>query len=289
MIFKTRFAPSPTGELHIGHAYSALFGYNLAKRNAGEFYLRIDDLDDTRSKKKFEDQIFSDLRWLGLKWNENIIYQSQRSKIYAEKLKILWDIGLLYICSCSRKDIANALSAPHNKNPIIGPDGHVYPGTCRYKKIKKTFEYSKNHALRLDMVKAWDHLNCEYLIFLEAQKFFPIKNKKQIVTREEAIKKIGDVVLSRNNLAASYHLSVVIDDAAQNINNVARGEDLFEATKIHTILYALFNLPCPTYHHHKLIRDSEGKRLAKRDNAKSISYLRRKGMEKHDLLDLINI
>ena len=289
MIFKTRFAPSPTGELHIGHAYSAFFGYNLAKKNTGEFYLRIDDLDHSRSKKEFEDQIFSDLRWLGIKWNENIIYQSNRSQVYAKKLEILWEIGLLYICSCSRKDIVNALSAPHNENPKIGPDGHIYPGICRDRKIEKTLETLNNHVLRLNMAKAWDYLDCNYLIFRESQKFFPERDKKQIVTREEAIKNIGDVVLSRNNLAASYHLSVVIDDAAQNINNVVRGEDLFEATKIHTILYALFNLPSPTYYHHKLIRNSEGKRLAKRDKAKSISCLRRMGMNKHDLLNLINI
>lgn len=289
MIFKTRFAPSPTGELHIGHAYSALFGQSLAKRNSGEFYLRIDDLDHSRSKKKFEHQIFTDLRWLDIKWNKNIMYQSKRTHVYEKKLKILWDLDLLYICSCSRRDILNALTAPHTETAKPGPDGYVYPGTCRNKTGKNNFESINNHALRLNMAKAWDHLGCDYLIFLESQKFFPEENKKQLVTRKEAISNIGDVVLSRSNLAASYHLSVVIDDAAQNINNVVRGEDLFEATKIHTILYALLNLPSPIYHHHKLITDSEGNRLAKRNNAKSITYLRSKGMTKKNLLDLINL
>ena len=289
MIFRTRFAPSPTGKLHIGHAYSALFGEALSKRNSGEFYLRIDNLDYSRSKKKFENQIFTDLRWLDIEWNRNIIYQSQRSHIYAKKLKILWDLDLLYDCSCSRKDIKNALTAPHNDDPKLGPDGYVYPGTCRSKRAKGCFDSINNYVLRLDMAKAWDYLGCNYLIFLESQKFFPEKNKKQIVTREDAINNIGDVVLSRSNLTASYHLSVVIDDAAQNINNVTRGEDLFEATKIHTILYALFSLPCPIYHHHKLITDSKGKRLAKRNDAKSISYLRGTGMTKQNLLSLINL
>ena len=277
MTFKTRFAPSPTGELHLGHAYSALFGFDLASINSGIFHLRIEDLDQSRSTKAFEKAIYEDLSWLDIKWNENIIRQSERSSLYNDKLKTLWDLGLLYECSCSRRDILNAISAPHGNKPRYGPDGSIYPGTCKKNITKSRFPTKRNGALRLDMKKAWNYIDRDFLTFFEAEKILKGTSKTQIVTRAEAVNNIGDVVLSRPGSEASYHLSVVIDDAELGINNIVRGEDLFDATKIHTILYFLFNFSNPTYYHHKLITDSNGKRLAKRDKSRSISSLRKAG------------
>ena len=288
MTFRTRFAPSPTGELHLGHAYSALFAANLAKKSFGKLLLRIDDLDHLRSKKIFENKIFEDLKWLNIKWDGKVLYQSTRAHIYKKTLKKLWELGVLYPCTCSRRDILDAVTAPHYGKTAFGPNGYVYPGTCRNKNITKNFDLVTNYALRLNMQKAWDHLNLKYLSFKECQKPLPDGNKEQFFCREEAITNIGDIVLSRDNLAASYHLSVVIDDAAQKINHVVRGEDLFEATKIHIILFNLLKLPIPTYHHHRLITDSQGKRLAKRDKAKSLSHLKSEGMTKQNILALIN-
>jgi glutamyl-Q tRNA(Asp) synthetase len=289
MTFRTRFAPSPTGELHLGHAYSALFARNLAKKNSGELLLRIDDLDHLRSRKVFEDKIFEDLRWLNINWTGEVLYQSTRTHIYMESLRKLWELGLLYKCSCSRRDIKDAVTAPHYGEPQFGPDGYVYPGTCRNKDTNENFDLVNNSALRLNMRKAWEHLNLKFLSFNERQKALQNGSTKQFFSREEAITTIGDVVISRNNLAASYHLSVVIDDATQKINHVVRGEDLFEASKIHTILYTLLKLPVPAYYHHKLITDSQGQRLAKRNKAKSLSYLKSKGMTKKNILELINL
>ena len=145
MTFKTRFAPSPTGELHLGHAYSALFGFHLASINSGVFHLRIEDLDQSRSTKAFEKAIYEDLSWLNIKWNENIIRQSERSALYNDKLKTLWDLGLLYECCCSRRDILNAISAPQGSKPQYGPDGSIYPGTCKKNITKSRFPVSYTH------------------------------------------------------------------------------------------------------------------------------------------------
>ena len=289
MNFKTRFAPSPTGELHLGHAYSALFGFHLASVNSGKFHLRIEDLDQARSTKAFEKKIYEDLSWLNIQWDENIIWQSERGSLYNSKLKTLWDLDLLYECSCSRRDILNAISAPHGSEPRHGPDGSIYPGTCKQNIKASKFPTKRNGALRLDMIKAWDYIGREFLTFCEAEKVLKSTPEIQIVTRNEAIDNIGDVVLSRPGSEASYHLSVVIDDAELGINNIVRGEDLFDATKIHTILYFLFNFPTPIYYHHRLITDSNGKRLATRDRSQSISSLRKAGLTPKSISSMLGI
>ena len=292
MTFTTRFAPSPTGPLHLGHAYSALLAHDMALERAGTFHLRIDDLDQTRSRSHWEDQIRDDLNWLGLAWPEPCRRESDHMADYDAALDHLWALGLLYPCSCTRKDIREALSAPQE---TPGPDGPVYPGICR-----KTFWHDEAHfegrlprprntTLRLNMAEALQHLNrSEYRINTPqgGERFVvfsetgagPNQETGEIAVPFSHIQNgIGDVVVARRDAGAAYHLAVVIDDHAQEITHVVRGMDLFAATTIHVILQDLLGLPTPIYHHHRLIRDEHGKRLAKRDDARAIATYRAEG------------
>ena len=260
----TRFAPSPTGPLHLGHAFSALTAWDLAKTQGGQFLLRIEDIDQTRSRPAWEAQIYDDLQWLGLHWPEPVMRQSERMTTYQTALARLDQMGLLYPCDCNRRDIQAAMSAPQEGAPMHGPDGLIYPGTCRHKpRSAKT----DDRALRLDMRAA-----CQLVG----------------VTADLATT-IGDVVLARRGMGTSYHLSVVVDDAAQGITDVVRGADLLEATPIHKLLQKLLKLPAPTYHHHRLIRDEHGKRLAKRDDARALSKYRAEGATPQDIRDLLDL
>ncbi|WP_170330049.1 tRNA glutamyl-Q(34) synthetase GluQRS [Ruegeria arenilitoris] len=285
MIFKTRFAPSPTGPLHLGHAYSAMLAHDLAEAEDGQFLLRIEDIDRSRSRAHWEDQIYDDLQWLGLRWPEPVLRQSDRLVAYDKALDELWTRGLLYPCTCNRKDIAAAASAPQEGVPLHGPDGIVYPGTCRAKWQPKLADgpRPKDIPLRLDMAVAGKFL-------LNAAQADAVVGSFQedgagpngetgaiAFTLDELTETIGDVVLSRRDMGTSYHLSVVLDDAAQGITHVIRGQDLFEATRIHVVLQVLLGLPTPRYLHHRLIRDDAGKRLAKRDDARAISKYRAEG------------
>lgn len=268
-----RFAPSPTGLLHLGHAYSALLAYNSAIRSGGKFFIRIEDIDQIRCKKLFIEQILDDLKWLGINYEKPILKQSSRFKFYKKTLQSLWDNNYLFGCDCTRKDI-NIASAPNEKT-LYGPDGIIYPNTClnkiRSKKMPST-------ALRLNL-NSLDKNNFS---------FFDKIYGKISFTKEEAIENIGSVILARKDIGISYHLSVVLDDAFQGITNVTRGEDLLEATKIHVILQYILNLPTPVYHHHKLIRDEFGKRLAKRDDARSIKNYRESGYSREKIIKMLN-
>ena len=272
----TRFAPSPTGPLHLGHAYSALLAFDMAKAAHGTFLLRIEDIDQSRARPEWEAQIYDDLTWLGLTWEEPVMRQSDRLEAYGKALDQLWDMGLLYPCSCNRRDILTAASAPQEGAPM-GPDGVIYPGTCRHKDKPVN---RPGTVLRLDMGKAaqslsyWDGMTTR---------------KKHSFTKEALISAIGDVVLARKDMGTSYHLSVVVDDAAQGITDVVRGEDLLEATPIHILLQRLLGLPSPKYHHHRLIRDETGKRLAKRDDARAISKYRAEGATPNDIRRLVGL
>lgn len=273
MTFRTRFAPSPTGPLHLGHAYSALLAQDMAHAQNGEFLLRIEDIDQSRARLEWEAQIYDDLSWLGLSWKTPVMRQSDRLDVYRESLDALWRRGLLYACTCTRRDIAEATSAPQEGTVAMGPDGVVYPGTCREKKHPLDAG-----ALRLNMAKAWEHL-------VSPLRFREEGTQKNLITlnAQESLSTLGDIVLARRDMGTSYHLSVVLDDAAQGITHVVRGEDLFEATKIHIILQTLLGLPTPIYHHHKLIRDEHGKRLAKRDDARALSLYRSEGLTPKDI------
>ncbi|PIB24670.1 tRNA glutamyl-Q(34) synthetase GluQRS [Amylibacter kogurei] len=274
MIIRERFAPSPTGLLHLGHAYSALTAYDCAMQGGGEFLLRIEDIDQTRCKTEFENAIFDDLAWLGITWETPVMRQSERTNAYQNAIQSLWDRGLLYACDCTRKDIAIASAPQEDGEQILGPDGIIYPGTCRNKPRR---EIPNNAALRLDMARAIETLTKTYFTFNEIG-IGPNQETGSIrFDANELINKIGDIVLARKDIATSYHLAVVIDDHAQNITHVTRGYDLFDATKIHILLQNLLGLHTPIYRHHKLIRDENGKRLAKRYDAMAIQSYRHKG------------
>ncbi len=269
----TRFAPSPTGPLHLGHAYAALIAAQRA--GAGQFLLRIEDIDQSRCRADYEAQIYDDLRWLGLTWPMPVMRQSGRAPAYRAALARLAALGVLYPCACTRADIRAALSAPQEGAPVYGPDGLVYPGTCRARPMAQA---QPDDALRLNMRAALARVPA--LSFHEAG---PLHAPLQPLNPDWMIDHVGDVVLSRRDMGTSYHLSVVVDDAAQGITEVTRGDDLFEASFIHILLQALLELPQTSYYHHKLIRDSAGKRLAKRDDARAIAQFRSDGAGPQDI------
>ncbi len=270
-----RFAPSPTGLLHLGHAFSAFKAYEAARKVDGQFLLRIEDIDFNRCKTGFENQIYDDLHWLGIRWNTPVMRQSERRAAYDGALDHMWKSGFLFGCSCSRKDIAISSAPQEGGDALIGPDGVVYPGACR--KIKQPFDIP-NVALRFNLQRI-------------EKETFSFEDESGLVTKftkADVQKYIGEVVLARKDIGISYHLAVVLDDAAQGVTHVTRGEDLFEATKIHVLLQHVLGLPTPVYRHHKLIRDEHGKRLAKRDDARSIRSYRDAGMSVDQVLSLIN-
>jgi glutamyl-Q tRNA(Asp) synthetase len=259
----TRFAPSPTGRLHLGHAFSALAAHDLARAHGGRFLLRIEDIDAGRSREGFVADIVEDLRWLGLDWDEPPVRQSTRLKAYHAALGALGAAGLLYPCFCTRADIAAAASAPH------GPEGAVYPGTCRHldPAAREQRMADEPHAWRLAMDRA--------VAFVGPIAWHDVAAGEVAAAPE----RFGDVVLARKDAPASYHLAVTVDDAWQRVTDVVRGADLFEATHIHRLLQALLGLPTPRYHHHALLADAEGRRLAKRDGAPTIAALREAGAD----------
>ena len=263
----TRFAPSPTGYLHLGHAYSALFAEAAARNAGGRFILRIEDIDRGRCRPAFDIAIREDLAWLGLGWEEPVRRQSEHMDTYAAALDILRRQGLLYPCFCTRKDIraeiAAAGHAPH------GPDGPLYPGTCRgVAPGERQGRLDAGHpfALRLDMEKAT----------IGRQLTWHDADAGAVAARPEML---GDVVLARKDTPVSYHLAVTVDDHEQGVTLVTRGRDLFHATHVHRLLQALLGLHVPAYHHHRLIADEAGIRLAKRDRAATIRALREAGRD----------
>lgn len=269
---RTRFAPSPTGPLHLGHAYAAL----IAAQRGDEFLLRIEDIDRARCTLAFENQIYDDLRWLGLDWETPVLRQSDRMPAYRAALDRLAALGVLYTCTCTRGDIRAALSAP--QEGVMGPDGLIYPGTCRGRAV------TNDGVLRLDMAQA--------LALTGPIKFSengPLHAGLHAPNPDWMVRNVGDVVLARRDMGTSYHLSVVVDDAAQDVTEVTRGVDLFDATCIHVLLQKLLELPTPNYWHHDLIRDETGKRLAKRDDARALALYRAQGATPADIRALINL
>ncbi len=271
----TRFAPSPTGQLHLGHVYAALVAETRARAVRGRFLLRIEDIDRARSRIEYEQLIYDDLSWVGSRWDGPVLRQSDRLPVYAAALKTLGERGLLYPCRCTRSDIRAALSAPQEGAPIVGPDGLVYPGTCRGRRYA---DRADDDALRLDMRAAIAALGgAEAVAALGFTETGPIHTGRHALDPDHLVQGIGDVVLARRDMGTSYHLAVVVDDAEQGVTEVTRGVDLFEATPLHRMLQALLGLPVPDWHHHDLIRDAAGKRLAKRDDARAIATYRAAG------------
>jgi glutamyl-Q tRNA(Asp) synthetase len=281
MTFRTRFAPSPTGPPHLGHAYSALLAHDRARAARGMFLLRIDDIDQSRARPEWEAQIVTDLSWLGITWDAPIRRQSDHLPEYRAALDSLAARGLTYPCRCSRRDIREAASAPQ-EGVTHGPDGIVYPGTCRGRSMA---EAGPGDAIRLDMAKAV--ATCADLPGL-IETGAAHRGTHQL-EKSQLMQTVGDVVLARPGMAASYHLSVVVDDAAQHITDVIRGEDLFEAAILQAFLATLLGHPLPTYHHHRLIRDEAGKRLAKRDDARAIQSFRDAGATPEDIRRMVGL
>lgn len=261
----TRFAPSPTGWLHLGHAFAALFAAREA--DGGRFLIRLEDIDATRARPEYEEAIFEDLAWLGLSWEKPVRRQSDHFDDYRAALGHLEAKGLLYPCFCTRREIQDEIARAGNAPQ--GPDGPLYPGTCRHldaDERQQRLASGAAYALRLDVMKA--------LKLLDAPLTFTELSRGEI-TADPSI--FGDVVLARKDTPASYHLAVVVDDALQGITLVTRGEDLLPATHVHRLLQHLLGLPVPRWHHHRLITDESGKRLAKRDDARSLRSLREAG------------
>jgi glutamyl-Q tRNA(Asp) synthetase len=256
---RTRFAPSPNGLLHLGHAYAAVVAHDLARAHngsgGGEFLLRIEDIDGTRSRAELVSEMLADLEWLGLRWDGPLVFQSERLASYAaagEKLKAM---GLLYPCHCTRAEVLALASE-------VGPDGPRYPGTCRDREVDP-----EGAAWRLDMSRA---------IALAG----PLTWEDELAGIQQADPgQFGDVVLLRKEAPASYHLAATLDDAAQGITLVTRGTDLFAATHVHVLLGRLLQLDAPIYHHHALVCESDGRKLAKRRNSPALRDLRNAGAD----------
>ena len=254
MSLVTRFAPSPTGLLHLGHAYSALAGWKAAREGGGRFLLRIEDIDSARCREEFTAAILEDLAWLGLDWDGDVRRQSQHMADYRAPLDRLEAMGMIYPCFCTRAaikaEIEGAAAAPH------GADGPLYPGTCRnLSPAERTARKAAGlpFALRLDVAKA---------AIATGELFWEEDGRGRIKAEPE---RQGDVVLARKETPTSYHLAVTVDDALQGVTLVTRGEDLFASTPIHRLLQALLGFPAPRYRHHRLLTDESGKRFAKRD------------------------
>jgi len=265
----TRFAPSPTGYLHLGHAYSAWRAWGRARAAGGRFLLRLEDIDTTRCRPEFAAGVIEDLRWLGLGWDGEIRVQSAHLADYAAALEGLRGRGLLYPCFCSRAEIARAQAAPH-----AGESG-VYPGICKglsEAARQARMEAGQAYAWRLDVARAMQ--NAGDLRFFEERVGW--------VAAQPA--RLGDVVLARKDVATSYHLCVVHDDGVQGVTHVIRGEDLAEATHVHVLLQRLLGFATPVYAHHRLLTDSSGKRLAKRDGAATLRAKREAGEDARDVL-----
>ena len=260
----TRFAPSPNGPLHLGHALSAVVAHDLAKERGGRFLLRIEDIDGTRSRAELADEFRADLAWLGLEWDE-VAPQSGRVGTYLAAAERLREMGLLYPCRCTRADVA----AASTRN---GPDGPVYPGTCRGADVDP-----EGAAWRLDVAEAM-------------RRTGPLEWVDDVAGPQQARPDLGgDVVLVRKDVEtpASYHLAATLDDAADGVTLVTRGMDLFPASHVHRLLQELLGLTAPTWHHHPLLLDAEGRKLAKRRGSPSLADRRHAGEDGRALADAL--
>ncbi len=255
-MFMTRFAPSPTGRLHLGHAYNAVLAAARARSSGGGWRLRIEDLDQTRSRHEFVDGIYEDLRWLGLEWDDPVVVQSQRTDAYADALEQLTSRGLAYACFCTRSDIAQSLTAPH------GDAATSYPGTCRHRPDDPEARATMPHCWRLNSVMALEIAGP--LSWREA-------GGKEFISEAS---QIGDAILARKDAPASYHLACVVDDSASGVTLVVRGLDLRPSTPVQRLLQTLLGLPEPEYLHHPLVGHGDGRRLAKRDSAPTLAAMR---------------
>lgn len=280
----TRFAPSPTGLLHLGHAFAAMTAHEAAARAGGRFLVRLEDLDRTRCRPEFEAAILKDLAWLGLQWEQPVLRQSERFAAYRAALNRLADRGLLYPCFCTRGDIAAEIArsaeAPH------GPEGPLYPGTCRSPSERERLariDSGVPYALRLDVAKAAALAGA---LSFEEQGHGP-NGEHGLIVADPLL--FGDIVIARKDVPASYHLAVVVDDAHQGVTLVTRGNDLFAATPVQRLLQALLELPAPAYAHHRLILDAQGRKFSKRDRAATLKSMRERGVTPAEIRERLGL
>lgn len=279
MNFVSRFAPSPTGPLHLGHAYSAILAHDMARAHGGQFLLRFEDTDLERSKPEYIDQILDDLTWLGLTWDADPTFQSHYLDIYNQSLERLILRDLTYPCRCSRKDIATALSAPQE-----GVPHHLYPQTCKPRDMS---DRQTGDAIRLHMDRACDALGDFDLKFDELGD---INKGTYGIDKNTLMRDVGDIVIGRKDIqTAAYFMASAIDDIREGITHVVRGVDLFEFTQVQVLLLHLLGHKAPLYHHHDLIRDDSGKRLAKRDDARAIEKYRTDGKSLNDIKRMVGL
>ncbi|PLW78078.1 tRNA glutamyl-Q(34) synthetase GluQRS [Cohaesibacter celericrescens] len=280
-----RFAPSPNGALHLGHAFSAIINFEAAKRTCGRFYLRIEDIDTMRCTQDKIEQMLDDLGWLGLTWDQPVLRQSQRLSLYQDALEVLRQKGLIYPSSASRKDIQKAVlkwETNTQKQWPRDPDGaHLFP-----RALLPDTEIGKGTvAWRLDMHRALEIAGSS-LTWTETGPKSQSYPKPEIIPAQPNA--WGDVILARKDTPTSYHLSVVIDDAAQDISHVVRGQDLFCATSLHRLLQTLLDLPAPLYHHHRLLTDGSGQKLSKSRGDLGLASLRTRGASPQDIRQLVH-
>jgi glutamyl-Q tRNA(Asp) synthetase len=276
MSFVTRFAPSPTGYLHLGHAYSALTAFDAARAAGGSFLLRIEDIDQGRARTEFEAAIFEDLAWLGLDWEEPVRRQSEHMAEYEAALRSLIERELVYRCFRTRREIAEAIaSAPHEETDEVFVGGALPPD-----EEKSKLEAGESFAWRLSLKKARAALGPAYFALVFEDETGCVRAEPE---------KLGDVVLARKDFRTSYHIASVWDDALQGVTHVIRGEDLRESAHLHVLLQALLKLPQPVYRHHKLILGPDGKRLAKRDSAETLRALRESGRTPGDVRAMLEL
>jgi glutamyl-Q tRNA(Asp) synthetase len=276
MSFVTRFAPSPTGYLHLGHAFSALTAFEAARASGGRYLLRIEDIDQGRARPEFETAIYEDLGWLGLAWEKPVRRQSEHMNEYEAALQQLIDRQLVYRCFRTRKEIADAIaSAPHGETEEAFR-GEALPPDEETAKL----EAGEAFAWRLSLKKARAALGPAYFALV-------FEDETGLVRAEP--ERHGDVVLARKDFGTSYHLASLWDDALQGVNHVIRGEDLREAAHLHVLLQKLLELPQPIYRHHRLVLGDDGKRLAKRDQAATLRALRESGKTPDDVRALVGL
>ena len=284
----TRFAPSPTGRLHLGHAYSALLAHDAARAANGDVLLRIEDIDTTRCRPEFEAGIYDDLAWLGFDWPRPVRRQSDHFADYAAAIETLRARGVLYRCFLTRREIAEqAASAPHT--PGEGAEGVVYFGPAHPMSADEEearLARGESFAWRLSLRYSQDLLGEEFprLVFIECDA--TTNAEREIAARPQIH---GDVILARKDTPASYHLCVVHDDALQNVSHVIRGEDLRSATHVHVLLQRLLGLPTPVYRHHPLLTGPDGKRYAKRDQSLTLAALREAGVSPAEIRTRIGL
>ncbi len=277
-VVRTRFAPSPTGRLHLGHVLAAQVAHDLARREGGGFLLRHEDIDGTRVREEYYAGIEEDLRWLGLAWDGPALRQSTRIAAYEGALERLRAMGLVYPCYCTRREIQDEVGAMVAAPQ--GPEGPLYPGTCRGlpgEEQQRKLAGAATHAWRLDARKASELTGP--LSFTDL--------RRGTLAVDPCL--LGDVVLARRDIGTAYHLAVVVDDAYQEISHVTRGEDLLPSTHVHRLLQVLLGLPEPVYLHHRLVLDAQGRRLAKRHDALAIAALRQAGMSATEVLALLEV